>query len=279
MHTVKGPQPGRQQGIIRPPEHPLGKHIQDGHHGNAEQRPHDPPAEGIHAEYQYAQGNDKLAQRRVGPFVYGHVVDVLIGRPGMVDLVKDHSVVIAGPVGHGALFIHQSRSLCRSRDREQVARLIKEGDLVDGHLSFRLYRKRIGHRQIHRLLMPLEHSPLILGVGPALPFFVGKGQRTCGNVPVAPGFGQGDGGVKGQGKGIPRIPVIHAFGEVQGAQIQKGNEPVQQRQYQQADPVRPDQLFAGMGLKGIEGFRRPQGILFAHFCSASSSFRFQSRLS
>lgn len=66
VHEVKGEQTGAAQGHRGLAKEVFQEHIEHRQHQYAEQGAHEPPAEGSHAKHQDAQGDDELAQGRVG---------------------------------------------------------------------------------------------------------------------------------------------------------------------------------------------------------------------
>ena len=249
VHAVEGPQARRHEGEVRALEDALGEHVHKGHHGHPEQGPHDPPAEGLHAEDQDAQGDDELAQRRVGPFIDGHVVDVLVGGTAVVDLVEDHAVEVAGGFRHRVLLVHQVQGApvvaehLQHRDGQQLP-LREEGDLVESGLPILHRDPEVPGGEAHVHLMPLEHVPLVLGVGLLRAVVPLEAQGPLGHVPVEPDGVEGDHLPEVQGEAIPNLPPVDRGGEGQRAQVQKGDEGVQQRQSREQDPVQLQKALA-----------------------------------
>ncbi|MPN30856.1 hypothetical protein SDC9_178327 [bioreactor metagenome] len=92
MHKIEGKQPRAEKSVPAAFKEPLGKHVHNGNHPDAEQRAHDPPSKCVHAEKGHAQHDKYLPQRRVGVFIRNQAVQMLIGRAGMIKLIKIHAV-------------------------------------------------------------------------------------------------------------------------------------------------------------------------------------------
>ena len=274
VHAVEGPQACRDEGEVRALEDALGEHIHEGHHGHPEEGPHDPPAEGLHAEEQDAQGDDELAQGRMGPLVDGQVVDVLIGGAGVVDLVEDHAVEVAGGFGHRVLLVHQVQDglvvieYLQHRDGQPLP-LREEGDLVEGGLPLLHGHPQIAGGHIHVHLVPLEHVPLVLGVGVLRPVVGGEAEGALGDVAVEPDLIEGDLPAEVQREALPRFPPVDRGGKGEGAQVQEGDEGVYQGQSPQQELVQLQHALALALFK--EGQHIPVGSVYlAHLRSPSS---------
>src|SRR5699024_3293485 len=57
-------------------------------HEYSEYGPDDPPSERHHTEYKYSQAYEHLTERRMCPFVHGKMMNELICRSRMIDLIK-----------------------------------------------------------------------------------------------------------------------------------------------------------------------------------------------
>ena len=105
VHEIKGKQHTRKSGGRHFSCQLSGKEIDHGNHGNAKERAGDAPAEGIHAEQQHAEGDQKLAERWMRVFVSGQPVKKFIGGARVIDLVEIAAVHERGLDGGGALLV------------------------------------------------------------------------------------------------------------------------------------------------------------------------------
>ena len=105
VHKVKGEQHRARKGQARPAKELLEQVVQHRQHQHPEQRPHKPPAKGVHPKEADAQGNDELAQGGVGVLVGLQAQDVLVGGAGVVDFVEVGGVFIGGLQGHHVLLV------------------------------------------------------------------------------------------------------------------------------------------------------------------------------
>ena len=92
MHEIKGKQHTGKSGGGDVSGQLSGKEIDQGNHSNAKERADDAPAEGIHAEQQYAEGDQEFAKRWMRVFVSGQPVKKFIGGARVIDLVEVHTV-------------------------------------------------------------------------------------------------------------------------------------------------------------------------------------------
>ena len=184
----------------------------------------------------------------MGPLVDGHVVDILIGRAGVVDLVEDHAVEVAGLLRHGVLFVHQIQHRLvvvdhlQHRDGQQLAAR-EEGHLVHGHGPILHADDQIPGGHVHFRLLPLEHIPLVHGVlfpGIVVPQ---EANGPLGNVPVEPDLVDVHRLAEIQGKPVAGLPPVDCGGKGQGAQVQQGDDGVDEGERPQQELVQLQQLF------------------------------------
>ena len=142
MHEI-GRQQQRAAAGHRPPAEELaGKPVDHRQHQHAEERAHEAPAEGRHAEEPDAETEDLLAERRMADLIGPHAAQMLPGGAGVVDLVKVAGVEEIGRVGHQGLLVAEFRDgaaegqqLARGRDERDLAQLraVPAGDAHRAH--------------------------------------------------------------------------------------------------------------------------------------------------
>ena len=131
MHEIECKQPRRKQRKLGTLEHALAERIHQGNHCNAEQRTHDSPTEGIHAEYRNADGNDYFSERRMRNLVDTKIMQMFICGSCVVELIEIHAGHVTRVFRHAVLFIDKSRCGCIvHRYMKQVACRVKERKLV-----------------------------------------------------------------------------------------------------------------------------------------------------
>ena len=92
VHEIKGEQHTGKGGGRNVFGQLPGKEIDHRNHCDAKERADDPPAEGIHAEQQYTDGDQYLAEGRMRALVGGKSVNKFIGCARVVDFVEVHTV-------------------------------------------------------------------------------------------------------------------------------------------------------------------------------------------
>ena len=92
MHKINGKQEAGQSCRRSIPCHFFPQQVDKRQHGNAEQSTHDTPAERIHSKDGNTQGDEDLAQRRVGIFVGRQAVKELVSRACVIDFIEIHAV-------------------------------------------------------------------------------------------------------------------------------------------------------------------------------------------
>ena len=117
--------------------------------------------------------------------------------------------------------------------------------------------------------MPFEHVPLVLGVG-LLRAVVGyEAERALGDVAVEPDLVHGHGLAEIQGEAVPHRPLIDGGGEAEGAQVQQGDDGVDEGEGRQQELVQLQQALALALLKEAQYLEFGRGVLI-HFSSPSS---------
>ena len=157
VHEVEGEDDRAADGYLRRAAHALYEIIEYGQHEQAEERAHETPAEGRHAEETDAYADDELAKGRMCYLVGVDVLDVLQRGAGVVDLVEVAAVQIARGLGYELLLVEERGGVlvigkgCRV---EHIARSIVDGELGKGE------RVRGGQAQV----LALDTLRRLLGV-------------------------------------------------------------------------------------------------------------------
>ena len=210
----------------------------------------------------------------MGPLVDGQVVNVLVGRAGVVDLVEDHAVEVAGGFRHRVLLVHQVQDRLvvvehlQHRDGQQPA-VREEGHLVHSHGPVRHADLQIPGGQAHVRLLPLEHVPLVLGVllpGVLVPQ---EADGPLGDVAVEPDLVDIHCLAEIQGELVPGCALVDRGGKGQGAQVQEGDDGVDEGERPQQELVQLQQLFALPLLEEAQYLKFRRGVLL-HFFRPSS---------
>ena len=195
VHEVHRKQRRAEERILALFEQALAEQVQHRQHRHAHERAHDAPAERVHAEDGDAHGDDELAQRRMRVLIRREAVQVLVGRAGMVELVKIHAVVVRRRVRHGVLLVEQGGLRAGGAHDARVdplARVVEKRDLVEADAAAHiLQRKRArGKPRLHAV--PAEHVVVELLVLLLVPVVRAQQQRAavC-DVAVHPEFAHG----------------------------------------------------------------------------------------
>ena len=294
VHEVEGEQGRAAQGHRGFAEQVFQEHVENGHHQHAEQGAHEPPAEGHHAEHGDADGDDELAQGRVGHLVGIDVVQVLVGGAGVVDLVEIGGVHVGVPVRPQLMLVEQGGGplvhMIRlgeglpaapqgqlGQPQALVPGRAGRGDAEagggDGAQRLRLQIVVIlGDLQavLIDIARQIQHPPLEQGVvgliqPQAVPLAV-LPLPLQGVVAGAQGGVEGD-GVHGDGLvvgeliAVPLLELHHGLGGVEVPQLEEGGEGVHRRQQQQGQrvPALHGVVFQGEGQAAGGGLLLRQG--------------------
>ena len=289
MHEVEGEQGRAAQGHRGFAKQVFQEHVEYGRHQHTKQGAHEPPASGDHAEYGDADGEDQLAQGRVGYLVGIHVVQVLQRRAGVVDLVEIGRVHIGGLIGPQAVLVKQGLdALVRLVGDGQGRSLIPQGQLGqpqpllpggagggeaepgggDGPhrlaalvavagADLQAVLVHVGRKVQH---VPFEQGVIGLFRPDALPCPILR-LPFQGVVPGAQGSIEGNrvhrhGLVVGELKAVPLLELHPVLGDLAAAQLEKGGEGVYRCQRQDGRDIPFFHGMAGQGEGQAAGFGR-----------------------
>ncbi len=247
MHEIKGEQSRAAQGHHRFAEQILQEHIQQGHHQHAHQSTHKPPAKGSHAKQLDTQGDDQLAQRRVGDLIGSDAPEVFQSGAGVVNFIEIGAVGPAGGIGRQLLLVEQSRRVLPIGDRDQCPCLIKQGQLSQLQLLLggggAQAKIPAGQCRVLRQLglPPVEQVGVVLlqlQTGPVLPVlrdFQGVCTRPKAGVKLHPAHGHGV--LRGEDDALSVLELQPALRGRQVAQAPKSADCVDGGQQQQGQRI------------------------------------------
>ena len=171
VHEIEGEQEHRQKRPQAGAGQLFSHVVEKRQHGHPEQGPHKPPAKRVHAEQGDARRDQQLAQGGVGVLVRLGPQQVLVGRAGVVHLVKIHGIVPGGRIRHPLRLVAQG-----------LGPLPAVLDGIGDRLALRIEKAQLADHQVSGIGRNF-HIRKVLVIGQILP---GIQRVSFGGIPLAP---------------------------------------------------------------------------------------------